>query len=73
MKNKNSYTFKEVGSMVSMAYNLGIAVEQKRSESGAEPSSRILRKIKNGFEKQVPQNVRDGGVCPIQSILDSLE
>jgi hypothetical protein len=67
MKDKEFYTPEEVGSMVSMAYNLGIAREHANDSSEARSS---YMEIMDKSREQIPRNIRE---CVLLSLVLKLD
>lgn len=63
MEDKEFYTPEEVGSMVSMAYNIGIAREHADDSPEARSS---YMEITDKAREQIPRNVRVSGMCPLE-------
>jgi hypothetical protein len=63
MENKDHYTPEEVGSMVSMAYNLGISFGKKDLSEAAQSSYENIRRM---TLEEIPENVRTSGTCPLE-------
>jgi hypothetical protein len=62
MEDKEEYSPEEAGSMVSMAYNLGMA----KALSNCSESESLYRDLRDKVKEQIPKNVRTSGVCPLE-------